>query len=192
MGNTQRGNNNSYCQDSELSWIEWPKADQQLIEFTSQVIHFRKAHPVFTRRRWFQGQPIRGIGVEDIAWFRPDGEIMEQHNWDDDCAKSLGVFFNGLGLRCLGPKGEKMTDDNFYLLFNASEQPIEFKVPERKYGGAWKLILDTSAAETGKPEKPPAPGQTITVAAQSILLFESENQQRRENPLASLPEISEP
>ncbi|RYZ49153.1 MAG: glycogen debranching enzyme GlgX, partial [Sphingobacteriales bacterium] len=91
---TQRGNNNAYCQDNEISWLDWVNADKSLLEFTRKLIHLRKTHPVFCRHRWFQGQRIRGVGVEDIAWFLPDGSEMSEEHWNNDFAKSLAVYLN--------------------------------------------------------------------------------------------------
>lgn len=192
MGNSQHGNNNTYCQDSEISWIEWPKANHELIDYTSALIHFRKSHPVFTRRRWFQGQPIRGIGVEDIAWFRPDGEMMKDENWDADFAKALGVFFNGLGLRCLGPKGDKLTDKNYYLAFNAGADTLDFTLPGDNYGIGWNCIIDTATAGWKNETNSVGPGEIAGVQPQSIRVFESENKKQGDIPPSSLPEITEP
>src|SRR5690606_5506896 len=108
IGRTQKGNNNAYCQDNEISWINWKYADHDLRSFTSHLIHFRKKHPSFRRRLWFRGQPIKGSGAEDIAWFLPDSTEMSEENWNHDFAKSLGVYLNGSGIRTSGPKGEKI------------------------------------------------------------------------------------
>jgi glycogen operon protein len=99
LGRTQRGNNNAYCQDNEISWVNWAAADEDLLAFTRKLIQLRKNHPVFCRRRWFQGLPIKGSGVEDIAWFLPEGTEMTEENWSHDFAKSLAVFLNGKALR---------------------------------------------------------------------------------------------
>jgi glycogen operon protein len=124
LGRTQRGNNNAYCQDNEISWVDWAAADEDLLAFTRKLIRLRKDHPVFCRRRWFQGLPIKGSGVEDIAWFLPEGTEMTRRNWSHDFAKSLAVFLNGKGLRSRGPSGEQIVDDSFYVIFNAYHGPI--------------------------------------------------------------------
>src|SRR5207249_3694921 len=90
MGRTQQGNNNGYCQDNEVSWVDWDSADGDLIEFTSALIALRRAHPLFRRRRWFEGRPIRG--VREIAWLRPDGTDMGDADWEVGYAKALGVY----------------------------------------------------------------------------------------------------
>ncbi|EOR95170.1 Glycogen debranching enzyme [Arcticibacter svalbardensis MN12-7] len=143
MSRTQGGNNNAYCQDNEVSWLNWPQADQSLLNFTKKLIHLRKNHPVFRRRRWFTGLPFKGIGLEDIAWFLPKGIEMPDENWGHDFAKSLGVFLNGNAIRSVGPKGEKIIDDSFYVIFNAHYEPLNFVLPEEKYGKEWTKVLDT-------------------------------------------------
>jgi glycogen operon protein len=145
LGKTQKGNNNAYCQDNEISWIDWPHADKELQDFTQKLIHFYKRHPAFSRRRWFKGRPIKGIGVEDIAWFLPEGKEMTQENWNNDFAKSLAVYLNGRALRTQGPKGEAITDDNFYIIFNAHHESLRYKIPVRRYGKNWFKIIDTAA-----------------------------------------------
>jgi isoamylase len=141
LGRTQQGNNNAYCQDNEISWINWADADEELLNFTQKLIQFRKNHPVFCRRRWFQGRQYRG--VEDIAWFKPDGSEMQEENWQNDFAKSLGIYFNGHGIYWPGPKGEHIVDDSFYVIFNAHVEPLAYKLPEEKYGDKWIKVLDT-------------------------------------------------
>ncbi len=144
LGQTQRGNNNPYCQDNEISWIDWEDADQNLLAFTQQLIHLRKKHPVFRRLRWFQGKPIKGVGVEDIAWFQPHGAEMNEENWNSGFAKSLGVYLNGRGIDSISSKGETVIDDSFYVIFNGYHEPLSFKLPPIKYGLSWSVVLDTS------------------------------------------------
>ena len=144
LGKTQKGNNNAYCQDNEISWINWPTMDKELHDFTSKLIAFYKNHPVFSRRRWFKGKPIMGSETEDIAWYLPEGIEMTEEIWKQDYAKSLGVFLNGRGIPSRGPRGEVLTDDNFYLIFNAHHEPIAYKLPEEKYGSHWVKVIDTS------------------------------------------------
>jgi isoamylase len=144
ISRTQQGNNNAYCQDNEISWINWAAADKDLLNFTCKLIHLRRNHPSFCRRRWFQGMPIRGIGVEDINWFQPDGSEMTEENWNTGFAKSLAIFLFGKGLRALGPKGEHIIDDSFYLIFNAHHDKLEYTLPPAKYGNPWYKVIDTA------------------------------------------------
>ncbi|AKQ45652.1 glycogen debranching protein [Rufibacter radiotolerans] len=143
MSRTQQGNNNAYCQDNEISWVDWAGADKELMEFSRKLIHLRKNHPVFRRRRWFQGQPIKGLGLEDIAWFTPNGQEMSGENWDEDHSKSLGIYLNGRGVHTLGPKGEVIIDDSFYVIFNAYHDSLIFQLPPEKYGAQWIVVIDT-------------------------------------------------
>ena len=144
LGKTQMGNNNPYCQDNEISWIDWSNKDEALLAFTQKIIHFTRRHPVFNRRGWFIGLPIKGIGVEDIAWFVPDGKEMPDESWDHDYAKSLGVFLNGHGIHTVGPLGEKVVDDSFYIMFNAHNEELNFKIPRARYGRHWQEVINTA------------------------------------------------
>ncbi|MDQ3844568.1 MAG: glycogen debranching protein GlgX [Bacteroidota bacterium] len=172
ISRTQQGNNNAYCQDNEVSWINWEKADKSLLDFTRKLIHFSRNHPVFCRRRWFKGQPIKGIGLEDIVWFQPNGEEMTEENWKLDFAKSLGVFLNGRGLRSVGPKGEHIVDDSFYVIFNASELTLPFILPPEKFGGRWLKVIDTAEGfieEKGSTAH--VPGDVLKVHSRSVIVL---------------------
>jgi isoamylase len=171
IGRTQRGNNNAYCQDNDISWTNWADADDALLEFTQQLIALRKDHPVFCRRRWFQGQPIKGIGLEDIAWFQPDGTEMTDENWSIGFAKSLAVFLNGRGIHTPGPAGEQIIDDSFYLIFNAHHEALEFKLPLAKYAKSWTRLLSTAEGKIEPGEVYPAES-VIQVEGRSILLLQ--------------------
>ncbi len=144
FGRTQQGNNNAYCQDNEISWLDWKSADHGLLRFTKELIHFYHAHPVFSRKRWFKGQPIKGVGLEDIAWFQPSGEEMSEANWNHDPARSVGIYLNGKGLRMAGPKGEAITDDSFFIIFNAADVDLEFRLPPERFGEQWVKVIDTA------------------------------------------------
>lgn len=170
ISRTQQGNNNAYCQDNEISWLNWKEADQELLEFTRQIIRFRKEHPAFARRRWFQGQPIKGAGVHDIAWFLHDGTEMSEDHWNEDFAKSLGIFLYGKGLHAVGSKGEQITDDSFYIIFNAHFESLEFTLPSQKYGKQWKKVLDTANAKIEETQVYKT-GDVITAAGRSIILL---------------------
>jgi isoamylase len=144
LGRTQHGNNNPYCQDNEISWIDWQNADKELLEFTKKLISGYKNHNVFSRRDWFKGQPIKGRGLTDIAWFSPDGKKMSEENWKLDFAKCLGVYLNGRGIHSLDYDGKPIVDDSFYLIFNAHNEAVEYKLPTRRYGDHWLKVLDTN------------------------------------------------
>ncbi|MES2268402.1 MAG: glycogen debranching protein GlgX [Bacteroidota bacterium] len=144
FGRTQQGNNNAYCQDNGISWLNWGEADQDLLSFTRRLIALRKDHPIFRRRKWFRGKPVKGKGPEDIAWFLPEGGAMEDHNWDHDFARSLGIYLNGLGLHSVDPMGVPIKDDNFYLMFNAHYEPLDYRLPEILSKKNWEIVLDTA------------------------------------------------
>jgi glycogen operon protein len=147
IGRTQRGNNNAYCQDNEISWFDWEKADRELCRFVADLIQLRHRHPVFRRRRWFQGVPIRGTEGRDIAWMRPDGKEMGNQDWTQGFSRSLAVFLNGQGIPSLDERGERIVDDSFYILFNAHWDPIAFRLPPERahWGERWVQVIDTAS-----------------------------------------------
>lgn len=170
ISRTQGGNNNAYCQDNEISWVNWAAADKDLLAFTQKLIKLRKAHPVFCRRRWFQGRPIKGAGVEDIAWFLPEGTEMPEENWNHDYAKSLAVYLNGRGVHPQGPKGEHILDDSFYVIFNAYHGELEYKLPPAKYGTKWTKVLDTTE-NLIEDATTYAAGDAVVVQGNSVVLL---------------------
>ncbi|MBA3948629.1 MAG: glycogen debranching protein GlgX [Acidobacteria bacterium] len=145
MGRTQGGNNNAYCQDNEISWIDWEHADADLLAFTRALSAFRHAHAVFRRRRWFQGRSLRGTDVVDIGWFTPSGEPMSEEDWRVGFAKSLAVFLNGQAIPTPNSRGERVVDDTFFVLFNAHHEPMPFTIPSGAFGQSWRRILDTDS-----------------------------------------------
>jgi len=172
LGKTQAGNNNAYCQDNQISWIDWAHADQNLLGFVRKLTHFQHAHPVFCRRRWFKGRPIQGSGVEDIAWFLPNGNTMSEENWSHDFAKSLGIFLNGKAIPSDGPKGERVIDNNFYIIFNAYDGELPYTVPSEPFGSSWTKVIETNEnyfEEEGGQSY--APGDTITVQGRSVVVL---------------------
>jgi glycogen operon protein len=145
IGRTQHGNNNAYCQDNEVSWHDWGSVDEELLEFTRALVRFRLEHPIFHRRRFFQGTPVRGTGMTDIAWFRPDGGRMTDEDWNVSYARSLGVFLNGAGIGAPDARGARILDDSFFLVFNAHYEPLSFALPGRSWGVSWREIIRTAA-----------------------------------------------
>ena len=176
MGRSQGGNNNVYCQDNEISWVDWSdvRDHELLVEFTSRLIHLRHAHPVFRRRRFFQGRQMRGSNVEDIAWLTPAGEPMSDEDWDVGFAKSLMVFLNGRGIPELDPRGERIVDDSFLICFNAHHEDLEFTLPDATYGEQWRLVLDTAQPQELSPDDQQvvkADGE-VTVTARAVILLQ--------------------
>jgi isoamylase len=144
LGRTQRENNNAYCQDNEISCIDWANVDEELLEFARALIRFRLDHPILHRRRFFQGRPVRGSGgLSDIAWIRPDGQAMSEEDWNVAYARSLTVFLNGQAIRDPGPGGERIVDDSFVLLFNAHYEPMQFVLPDGRWEGTAREIIRT-------------------------------------------------
>jgi isoamylase len=191
LGRSQRGNNNAYCQDNDISWVSWAagpgaedlaETDGPLLDYTRTLIGLRAGHPVFRRRRFFQGEPVSGPRgqVGDIAWFTPGGEEMTDEDWSAGFAKSLTVFLNGDGISEPGPRGQHIRDDSFLLLFNASETDLKFAIPPARYGEQWVRVLDTALpAEPGAgypgagfagpvPGGAARPGDTIDVCNRSL------------------------
>jgi isoamylase len=195
MGRSQDGNNNAYCQDNELSWIDWEAAgkQQELIDFTCMLSELRRAHPVFRRRRFFSGRVAPGRGdhadLRDIVWLTPAGREMTDSDWHTGYARSLTVFLNGDAITEPGPRGEMLRDQSFLLLFNANREPVTFTVPDAKFGSAWDVLISTATAagavaatkgagEAGV-EWPPAgtitipAGRAIELAGRSIMVLRS-------------------
>jgi isoamylase len=166
LGRTQKGNNNAYCQDNELSWVDWSRIDQALLAYVRWLIAFRREHATFRRRRWFQGRPIRG--TVDIGWFKPDGQAMTDEDWEAWHARTLGVFLNGKAIPGRDEHGRRIVDDSFLLLFNAHSDAIEWIIPA-DYGDAWGLVLDTSRPQPLVDRKQVA-GRVVAQARSAIVL----------------------
>lgn len=172
ISRTQLGNNNAYCQDNEISWLDWLNADKELLEFTQYVIQLRHRHPVFCRPKWFHGNIVEGTGLKDIEWFLPEGEVMTEEHWQQDYAKSMAVFLNGKGLNARSAKGNLIMDDSFYVIFNSSHFDLEYTLPPQEFGERWIKILDTNANMVNEDnEEIYAPGEVVNVAKRSTILL---------------------
>ncbi|TWP47260.1 glycogen debranching protein GlgX [Lentzea tibetensis] len=176
FGRTQQGNNNAYCQDNEVSWVDWSLAgtNRDLVEFTSALMAFRKAHPVFRRRRFFHGKPIRtgDEGLRDIAWFTPAGEEMTEQHWGNDFGRCVVVFLNGEGIPDLDPRGMRVLDDSFLMAFNAHHEDIQVTLPDESYGPEWTVVVDTATGQVGDGGKPVAASGHITLVARSLVVLQ--------------------
>jgi glycogen operon protein len=145
IGRTQKGNNNVYCQDNELSWMDWSNVDQEMLDFTRFVIGLRRRHPIFRRRRFFEGKPISEWDkVPDISWLQPNAEPMTPHDWQVGYAQTLIVVLNGSALNEKDRFGRPQEDRSFALFFNAAAHPISCLIPGRAAGLVWKQVLDTA------------------------------------------------
>jgi glycogen operon protein len=145
LGRTQRGNNNAYCQDNELSWTDWSllETNADLVDFTAAVLRLRREHRVFRRRRWFQGRQVRGAGMRDIAWFSAAGTEMTEEEWNAGFAKSLAVYFGGDAMEEVSANGDPVRDDRYLILFNAHHEPLTFTTPAAVCGERWEVVFDT-------------------------------------------------
>ena len=147
-GRTQNGNNNAYCQDNEISWLNWEcdEKQNQLLEFTRKLIRLRRDHPVFRRPKFFQGRRIRGSEIRDVMWFNPGGSEMSEEEWASPFVRCLGMLLSGDTMDVLNFQGEPIRDDTFLLLMNAHYEPIPFVLPGQEHI-EWQLILDTMGAD---------------------------------------------
>jgi isoamylase len=172
LGRTQHGNNNAWCQDSEISWYDWVESPEQaeLREFTRRLIALRRRHPVFRRKDFLRGKQIKGTGAPDVWWFRVDGRKMTNRDWQGG-EHVLGMFLNGREIPTPGPHGEDIADDSFILLFNAHSEDRAFTLPPARFGKRWCLELATGdpSAAAGS-AKYPARGQ-VPVMSRSIVVL---------------------
>ena len=174
LGRTQRGNNNAYAQDNELSWVHWDSADQELLAFTRRVSALRAAHPTFRRLRFFDGKPVprsEGEPLPDIGWLDRDGSQMTPDDWTTRASNCLGVFINGQSIGRRDANGDDIEDDDFLLYFNASDQDVVFTLPPRAVPVAWEIAVETTDAESRDPRA--LNGTTLTVPARSTTVLRS-------------------
>lgn len=172
LGRTQHGNNNGYCQDSELTWINWENIDQPLVEFTAAVNALRAKHPTFRRSRFFDGRPVRrgeGERLPDIAWLDVDASTMQPEDWDSGFGRSVGVFLNGDGIQGKDTRGRRITDVNFLLYFNAHDDMVKFTLPADEYAPAWDIIIDTAGHNADT--EPVQAGGALPVDAKSLVVL---------------------
>jgi len=173
FGRSQRGNNNAYCQDNEISWYDWDAVDDDLLAYTRELIQLRHDHPVFRRRRWFEGRNVHGTDRRDIAWYNTDGELMSSDAWSRAYAKSLAVYLNGKGLETPDERGERVVDDSFLVLFNAHSSPVHFTMPEDLRGLEWNIVLYSATGLT--PELPVVAPEDGDVAGWSVMVLKKRN-----------------
>ncbi|WP_066526231.1 glycogen debranching protein GlgX [Corynebacterium bouchesdurhonense] len=172
---TQGGNNNVYCQDNEIAWMNWDRLEEaeQLHGFTKRLISLRREHPIFRRRRFLAGGALgTDAGDREIAWLVPDGRLMTQEDWDSAFGKALTVYLNGEAITETDRRGRRVTDDSFILMFNAHFEDIEFTVPPAEFGARWEVLVDTTEP-LGYPSEAVslAAGDTTVVPARSTLVL---------------------
>jgi isoamylase len=176
LGRTQRGNNNAYCQDNDISYVDWEAAGKHagLLDFTCDLIALRREHPVFRRRRFFSGELG---GRRDISWLTPAGTEMTEADWRASYARSLGVLLNGEAITEPGPRGETITDQSFLLLFNANDQPVTFTLPGAEVAPGWDLVVDTGAADPASQQTEPgrelAPASARELPGRAVVVLQA-------------------
>ncbi|MER5544106.1 glycogen debranching protein GlgX [Streptomyces sp. NPDC002589] len=175
LGRTQRGNNNAYCQDNALSWVDWELTDEQrsLKEFTRHVIALRSAHPVLRRRRFFRGETATNAAqpLPDLMWLRPDAREMTDRDWQREDAHSVGVFLNGDAIAERDAYGRRMTDDSFLLLVNGYWEPVDFRLPDASFGDRWTTLIDTADPDGVPDERERKAGTGVRAEARSLILL---------------------
>jgi glycogen operon protein len=146
-GRTQRGNNNAYAQDNEVSWIDWRPDDAWLdvYEITKTALRLRREHPALRQRHWFEGRPAMVGGAKDLAWLHPSGREMTGDDWHDPNLRAIGMFVSGDPLRAPGPRGEQQVDKSFILWFNSDWLPQRIEVPENDWVHSAEVVLSTDA-----------------------------------------------
>jgi glycogen operon protein len=176
LARTQRGNNNVYCQDNELSWVDWDAAPEHhlLTEFTAMLARLRAEHPIFRRQRFFEGRPLRGDGIDDIAWLRPDAQPMSDQDWDGQHTRTLSIYLNGRGIPDRDDLGLQVVDDSFLLVVNTHEEEQTVTLPDASYGQDWLVAVDTAdPVPLAEPQPGPPPGGTVQVPGRSMLVLRS-------------------
>ncbi len=189
MGRTQDGNNNGYCQDNEISWVDWDldERQQQLLAFTQGLVALRKEHAVFRRRRFFAGSAEHGGESDfgDIAWLMPNAEHMNEEAWTDGLTKTLTVFLNGAAIPEPDKRGNPITDDSFLVMFNANDEPVTFTIPDEEYGACWVPEINTAIHDVEV--KQLEPGWQIQVEARSVVVLRAPREPLN-HPVAGLAE----
>jgi glycogen operon protein len=181
MGRTQGGDNNAYCLDDETSWVDWSLLKhpqwRSLLDLTRRLIHLRRQHPVLRQRLFFSGRPAFPGGLQDIAWFGPDGAEMTEADWFAP-AGVLGVYLSGQDIRGRGPQGERITDDSFLMILYAGAEKLEFTLPGAPWARWYQVVVDTTLDEDpgAHDDLVHAGDAVITLAPRSLLLLRADHE----------------
>jgi glycogen operon protein len=170
VGRTQRGNNNAYCQDNEISWMRWDQEDGPLSRLVGRLVELRRKHPVFRQKAFFLGQPVGQEGVKDLAWFGPNGAELSDTEWFDPQQHTIGMYLDGGGIRTRGPRGERVVDDSFLLVVHAGSDDRDMTLPGRPWGSAYDVVLDTCEEDASGGRAYPA-GAALPLMARSAVLL---------------------
>jgi glycogen operon protein len=182
LGRTQSGNNNTYAQDSALSWVDWSRVDRPLLDFATELVRLRREHPTFRRQRFFTGSSVRtaeGSRLNDIVWVHPEGRAMEDGDWNSDL-RTLGMYLNGAGIAGRDRQGRPIQDEHFLLYFNAADD-LEVALPDAEYADGWQVVVDTSGTMDQAVDIPA--GESLKVPARTVLVL---RQRRDEVPEVDL------
>jgi len=173
LGRTQRGNNNAYCQDNEVSWVDWTldRPRLELLHFTRKVIGLFHRHPVFRRRNFFQGRRIRGSEVKDLTWFRPDGKEMSEEDWNNPETRCLGLRLAGDAIEDVDARGNRIVDDILLILLNAHHEALPFILPAHRPKMRWEPVLDSREARGGRRRRLMRGGMSYEMEARSLALL---------------------
>jgi isoamylase len=172
-GRSQQGNNNAYCQDNEISWLNWElgEEERELMGFVQAVLELRRAHPTFRRRHFFEGRRIKGEGIKDIIWLNPDGQEMDDEQWHHASARCLGMYLAGSAIDERDVHGGRIADDNFLLLLNANHEELPFQIPELVGDRSWQVLVDTTSASVPPAAKDYRNGDTYLLESHSLVLL---------------------
>jgi len=172
MGRTQKGNNNAYCQDNELSWVNWEldERGKTLLEFTAELSRLRREHPVLQRRRFFRGVHMWDSNFKDLAWFNPDGSELSKDDWSKPTTRALGFLLGGDAIGSPDPQGRRVVDDTFLVLMNPTPSATQFKLPAVEWGQDWERVVSTASPESHDEAKVPA-GKAVSLPGRAILVM---------------------
>ena len=176
FGRTQHGNNNAYCHDNELSWLDWSNVDSATLDWVQRLIAFRSAHPIFRRRRWFHGRPLSDN--DDMTWFRPDGQEMSPSDWEQGFAQAVGVFLNGEAIAIPDRFGNRIVDNSFLCVFSASPIDLTWTMPTAQWGSVWTTQFDSSRPSIGVDDNELVKANTeFVIPSRTTLIFERTSHQ---------------
>ena len=168
MGRTQHGNNNAYCQDNEISWIDWEHVDETMLAFVQRIVALRRSDPVLRRQHFFSGQAVHGSGRKDIAWFLPSGHEVSDTEWFDEGQRSLGMILNGDEIPDRDPRGRRIRGGTLMVLLHAGDDPVEWIIPSG-WGENWSVFADTAETASEPSTRHHHPGEALTVIARSLV-----------------------